>query len=133
MEFLEEGVFSTEVTMKSPTGGVTLKASSAPVDFVVVENKIGKLIARKPLSSASAPGGLLATSAGSLGAPPAGKPESAKLGKNLSTEPNLGAPMQDHVSLELLDQAAPPKVDITVSSELMHNSKVAMPRESTRC
>lgn len=40
----------------------------------------------------------------------------------------LGMPMQDQVSLALLQPStATEKVDITVSSELMKNSKIAMP------
>lgn len=131
--FLPEGVFSTEVTMKSPTGAVTLKASedsSTSPDFVVVEDKIGKVIARKPLLGASTPTGPLRISSIRLPTPQLLETERANLGKeNLSAAPSLGAPMQDHVSLDRTDQPASQKVDITVSCELMHNSKIAMPRE----
>jgi hypothetical protein len=136
MTFLPEGVFTTQVTMKSPTGNANVKASVGATDVRVLENKIGKVIARKPLLEALSLGSEHVTTAAPVGTsrPPATENLNTfqAVKESLSTESNLGAPMQDHVSLDLVDQASSLKVDITVSCELMHNSKIAMPRESER-
>lgn len=127
--------------MKSPTGSALLAdsvESFAGPETVILESHTGKVIALKGAEVESSrmlenhTDKVIALEGAEVESAPAPKVSPVKMIEQLKADPqNLGSPMQDQVALDLLHGDASRKVNITVSCELMHNSKIAMPRESS--